>query len=598
MTEKYKLKLDNENFGNWSTLYKDVLNHYNIKFIPESRETDAEIFESDLVINLNEFFAKRNNEIKASIIRIYGDVVQLSNDLEIQNLKCCGIILIAARRFEIKQGCQISINYKEEKHFQLLIYSMEISSELKINIIKNEEKYPLKFHINSPNVGGLISLHSGEFKDIPVFDNIILRKNPFIRILRFSLQIAIALFYDDCEVTRSILTWIVKISEQLKDREEKEFEVVKKLYDHASRMLEQFNAFIEREKSEFTLVPELNMKSYKEYLNRLIGFAKEYESQYKDTLKQERIDKQKVEKLKNKLLDHKDITEVHEFLEEVENKQFELSQNVRKEIESKLQDRKDHAVNAFKELEKGIDEWLEDQKLAAQKELFFAVLDLSLSIGKVVIQPGGVFNFVDTIKKVSESVQNVLKNMDIKGIRDLVNITEDEDVKKDLELAKDLNSKAEEIKKITSELKASHNMADELHNSAEKMNKELGSFGPESLNERLETDPKGVILSIYWDNIKNSINKLYEVIKPIEQNIKGAEEYFNYSMELVNFIDAYIKAKIDENERSKKYSQIQKQIEINNRIKERLEQMIESKIKSQNDEIKLLLFERLINIKY
>ncbi|CAG8854550.1 38039_t:CDS:2, partial [Gigaspora margarita] len=190
----------------------------------------------------------------------------------------------------------------------------------------------------------------------------------------------------------------------------------------------------------------------------------------------------------------------------------------------------------------------------------------------------------------SESVQNVLKNMDIKGVRDLVNITEDEDVKKNLELAKDLNSKAKEIKKITSELKASHNIADELHNSAEKMNKELGSFGPEN--------PKGIILSIYWDNIKNSINKLYEFIKPIEQNIKGAEEYFNYSAELVNFIDAYIKAKINENERSKKYSQIQKQVEINNRIKERLEQMIESKIKSQNDEIKLLLFERLINIKY
>ncbi|KAF0558416.1 hypothetical protein F8M41_009306 [Gigaspora margarita] len=424
---------------------------------------------------------------------------------------------------------------------------MELSSELKINIIKNEEKHPLKFNINSPNVGGLISLHSGEFKDIPIFDNIILRKNPFIRILRFSLQIAIALFYDNCEVTRSILAWIVKISEQLKGKEEKEFEMVKKLYNYASRMLEQFNAFIEREKSALTLVPELNIKSYKEYLNRLIGFAKDYESQYKDTLKQERIDKQKVEKLKNKLLDHKDITEVHEFLEEVENKQFELSQNVRKEIEK-------------------------DQKLAAQKELFFAVLDLSLSIGKVVIQPRGVFNFVDTIKKVSESVQNVLKNMDIKGIRDLVNTTEDEDVKKDLELAKDLNK---------------------------KMNKELGYFGPESLNERLETGPKGgVMLGIYWETIKNNINKLYEVIKPIEQNIKGAEEYFNYSTELVNFIDAYIKAKIDENERSKEYSQIQKQVEINNRIKERLEQRIESKIQSQNDEIKLLLFEHLINIKY
>ncbi|CAG8736186.1 1302_t:CDS:2, partial [Gigaspora rosea] len=333
MTEKYKLKKGKEDFGDWETLYKDI-------------------FESALVINLNEFFAKQNNEIEVNVICIYGDVVQLSNNLEIQNLKCCGIILIAAR---------------------------------------------------PTNIGGLISLHSGEFMDISIFD-----------------------------ITRSILTWIVKISEQLKDREEKEFEMVKKLYHHASRMLEQLNAFIEREESEFTLVPQFDMETYEEHFNCLMKFAEDYEKQYKDILKQEHIDKQKIENLKNKLLDHKDMTEVHKYLEEVENKQFELSQNVRKEIGRKL-------------------------------------------------QPGSVLNFVDTIKKVSESVQNVLMTMDIKRIKDLANITKDENVKHDLELAKDLNSKTEEIKKITNELKASRNKADELHNSTEKMNKELESFGPENL---------------------------------------------------------------------------------------------------------------------
>ncbi|CAG8507916.1 6274_t:CDS:2, partial [Cetraspora pellucida] len=118
MSEKHKLKSDNEDFHDWETLYKNVLNHYNIKFISESRQTVAEIFESDL----------------------------LSNNLEIQNLKCCGIILIAARRFEVKRGCQISINYKEGKHFQLLIYAMEMPSELKI--IKSKETDHLKFKIN------------------------------------------------------------------------------------------------------------------------------------------------------------------------------------------------------------------------------------------------------------------------------------------------------------------------------------------------------------------------------------------------------------------------------------------------------------------
>ncbi|RIB20900.1 hypothetical protein C2G38_1151238 [Gigaspora rosea] len=113
--------------------------------------------------------------------------------------------------------------------------------------------------------------------------------------------------------------------------------MVKKLYHHASRMLEQLNAFIEREESEFTLVPQFDMETYEEHFNCLMKFAEDYEKQYKDILKQEHIDKQKIENLKNKLLDHKDMTEVHKYLEEVENKQFELSQNVRKEIGRKLQ---------------------------------------------------------------------------------------------------------------------------------------------------------------------------------------------------------------------------------------------------------------------
>ncbi|CAG8732946.1 24919_t:CDS:2, partial [Dentiscutata erythropus] len=319
-------------------------------------------------------------------------------------------------------------------------------------------------------------------------------------------------------------------------------------------MLEQFNVFIERKASKFTLVPQLDMKSYKEHLNRLNEFVKDYEDKYKDILKQE---------------------------QEVESKQFESSQNVTTKIET---------VNAFKKLGKGIDDWLEDQKFAAQKELFFIIIDLILSICIAVIQPGSVRNIIETIKKVLESVHN----MDIKGSKDLVNITKDDDVKNDL----DLKSKAEEIKKIIYGLKASYNKADELRNSINKMNKNLEDFIPENLNERLETDPKGTYLIYDWENIKKNIDELHESIKPIEQNIKGTEEYFRSSAELMEFIDVYIKAKIEENKESKKLSQIQKQLEISNRIKERLEQRIESNIKLQNDEIKLILFERLINIKY
>ncbi|KAF0553034.1 hypothetical protein F8M41_020720 [Gigaspora margarita] len=93
-----------------------------------------------------------------------------------------------------------------------------------------------------------------------------------------------------------------------------------------------------------------------------------------------------------------------------ESNRFELVHNLTKETENKLQ-----------ELKEGIDDWLKDRKLAAQKELFFAILDLSLSVGKVVIQ--------HSINKIFKSVQYVLENV-IENIRKLFSITDNEDLKK------------------------------------------------------------------------------------------------------------------------------------------------------------------------
>ncbi|CAG8815036.1 19593_t:CDS:2, partial [Gigaspora margarita] len=306
-------------------------------------QTDVQIFESDLVINLNELLKRPKNEINAQVIHIYGDVVQLSDNLEIQML---------------------------------------MQSEL---IIKNGYKDPLKFKINSQNVVGVISLHNGEFKDISNF--------------------SIALFYNNPDVTRSILTWIIKINE-LKDKEENEFEMTKKLYYHALRMLD-------------ILIP-----SSKERIVDLMGFAKGYENEYKDFLKQDNVNKQR-------------------------------------------------------------------SKLAAQKELLFAILDLSLSVGKVVIQSGNVLSVVDAIEKVSKPV-HVLEN--------------------------DINDKANKIKEITNDLKSSHAKAVELYKSVESLIKDAEYFNIKNISER--------------------------------QNIKGTEKYINSLADFINFVDAYIKAKIEAIERS------------------------------------------------
>ena len=65
-------------------------------------------------------------------------------------------------------------------------------------------------------------------------------------------------------------------------------------------------------------------------------FAKGYENEYKDVLKQDNINKQKLEFLKNKLLYHNDKTKMHKLLKEKESKRFELAHNLTKETENKL----------------------------------------------------------------------------------------------------------------------------------------------------------------------------------------------------------------------------------------------------------------------
>ncbi|RIB01529.1 hypothetical protein C2G38_990092 [Gigaspora rosea] len=247
--------------------------------------------------------------------------------------------------------------------------------------------------------------------------------------------------------------------------------MTKKLYYRALLILEHLDVFIKRKESEFTLVPRLDKKDYKDHINQLMGFTKDYENEYKDVLKHEHMNKQKIGELNDKLLNHKDKTKMHKLLKEKEKKQFELAHNLMKETENVLQEKRKYTANALEELKEGIDDWLKEQKHAAQKELFLAILDLSLSVGKVALQPGGVFNFVNSIEKVFKSVEDVIKNINIENIKAFVNITNEEDIRKDLDIAQDINNKTDKIKEITRNLKSSHVMAGELNKTAEEMSK-------------------------------------------------------------------------------------------------------------------------------
>ncbi|CAG8849621.1 28901_t:CDS:1, partial [Racocetra persica] len=165
----------------------------------------------------------------------------LSNTLEIPHLDGSGVILIAARRVEIKPGCQIIVNYK--KFFRIVIYTEEMTSELEIiakNQLKNDDssKFIIKKLKDDKCVGKLLTIRDGkspEYKDIYIFDNIILKNHSFLKIVRYSLLIASVLFYDKPEITRSILYWISKITKS--QSETKEQSKIKELYYQALSML-------------------------------------------------------------------------------------------------------------------------------------------------------------------------------------------------------------------------------------------------------------------------------------------------------------------------------------------------------------------------
>ncbi|CAG8831138.1 15886_t:CDS:2, partial [Cetraspora pellucida] len=261
-----------------------------------------------------------------------------------------GAILIVARRIEIGSKCQIVINYK--KFIRIIIYAIEMTSELEI--IANNVSYKLKIK-DSKNVGKLLTIHnhkSPEYKDIYTFDNIILKNESFFKILRYSLNIAIALFYEKPGITRSILSWTIRITRK------SECEETKELYYYALTIFTKLNVIDKRKADNIQF-----------FLN----------------------DEQQTELLYASLMNRNDKAEMHEDLNNDRKIRYESACELMKKIESELQicihERRKYTESTFRELEKGIINWLIQQRHDAQKNLIVAVIESSLSVGKIVIQP-------------------------------------------------------------------------------------------------------------------------------------------------------------------------------------------------------------------
>ncbi|CAG8719672.1 7906_t:CDS:2, partial [Racocetra fulgida] len=117
-----------------------------------------------------------------------------------------------------------------------------------------------------------------------------------------------------------------------------------------------------------------------------------------------------------------------------------------------------------------------------------------------------------------------------------------------------------------------------------------------SLDENIEKS------SVRFDlePIMDDINKLQGILKSIEKDIEGAKEYLDSLKQYINNINNYVKSEIEKKKSFEKLEQINMQIEKidHNSEEDRWIKMLESKIKSRDDQIKLLLFEHLINIRY
>ncbi|CAG8552151.1 7899_t:CDS:2 [Acaulospora morrowiae] len=604
MSETYRLKESN-GMCEWKKLYDDVLKFFKVEPKPESLRTSVQILESDLVVDLkklatlDKYFKDDTIETKARIIRIYGDVVQLSDDLEIPSLENGSVILIAARRIEIKPGCKIKIDCKGDKTFRLVAYAMEMPS--KFDIVTSDDRQ-FEFQIYNQYKGRLLSLPSGEFRDIPTFDSIILEKKPFVKVLRYSLQIASALFYDDRNVTKSILTWIVEITKseigetKETDNESGSHEKVRELYKQVYPLLMQLNILEERKKNEMLFVPLLDMKFYKNHFEVFMNVAKSYGDNYDKIMNKKDEILGKREELTRLLENCRAMTDMHKYLKENAVRRHKNADGVMKTMKKNLVDQKNAVLKASEEFRAGIEEWKENKELEVRKQMLFAIFDLTLSVGKIVTQPGGIVAFVENIQKTYISIKEVLDVAD--NFEKVVNVIGDVSENEALKQAGDIDSKVQKIVKIQGELKKNYEDYKSLNDKDEKRRENIESLDVDELAERLNNmDQRGILTKVEWRLIKKSMNELLKY--PIEQKIKGSNEYLDKLDDLFIFIEAFIKANIEERESRNEISKINHQVQISEINKKGLQNAIntcESK-KDDYEEIELFLFEELINIK-
>ncbi|CAG8839581.1 5007_t:CDS:2, partial [Racocetra persica] len=216
--------------------------------------------------------------------------------------------------------------------------------------------------------------------------------------------------------------------------------------------------------------------------------------------------------------------------------------------------------------------WKKQQEIEARTKMVTAIFDLAVGVGKIVVQPGGIVGFIETIEKTSSSINDALNAADaVKGVIDIIDMKNHESVKQ----LKEVNDNIKKIEDIKNDLKSHFKEADSITSEVEKGQESIQSLNISKLANMLETeDRKGIHLKARWNSIKNDMRQLLKY--PVDKGISGANEYLNSLENLFIYIDVYIEAKIDETESFKEYSRIKLQVEAFEKKEQRLKELIKN----------------------
>ncbi|CAG8544454.1 10077_t:CDS:2, partial [Dentiscutata erythropus] len=356
---------------------------------------------------LNEFFKKlKRDSLKARIIRIYSDVVQISNHLEIRLIQG-GALCIIARKLEIKKDAKVTFYYGHDT-LKFIIYSRDIPSEFKVNVVHHQsstiqnqtvKEMDLAYDIDS-NVGANLTLvgdKSPYFEHISnVDDTVIQQDNDCHKLLRIQFQIAVSLLYDSPNISSSIFKWICAMSVNSI--------IVKDLYIQSMTLLVNLSLRTKENKTDSNILPILSPEKYKNVAKALIKSAEAYEEQYNKFCERNSGLKETAERM---LKHYRETKHIQDELLGYTKDQYECILKAEKSLNQSLMKYDKEIKTAASTFESGVQKWKHDKVLEIMIQGTTCLISLASNCGTPVDYVKSINVTVDEIMMLNESLDNI-----------------------------------------------------------------------------------------------------------------------------------------------------------------------------------------------